>query len=128
MRVVVLVLMFALALVFVIFGVQNTAPVNVNFIGLQSGYLSLSLVVTIAAIVGAALMGLLWLLDNIRRGFARYQKGREDSAIVKRNTELEKQVTALQQEIAGLRTAASPSPVAPAAPIADSRITNDPRI
>ena len=72
MGILVLILMIVLSIVMVLFGVQNPQPVNVRFFGIESGNISLSLVIVVSALLGAALIGLLSLWDGARRGSPQY--------------------------------------------------------
>ena len=50
----------------IIFGIQNPQTVNVYFLGIASGEVSLSLVIIISALAGATLVGLFSGWDRIR--------------------------------------------------------------
>jgi uncharacterized integral membrane protein len=91
LRVLVAVLAAILALALVIFGVQNTQPVNISFLGFTSNGLPLSLVITGAAISGAAVIGLLDLFSAAQRTIRRRRESKE-------RTQLEAQVGELSNE------------------------------
>ena len=78
MRVVVLVLMAAIALAMVVFGAQNNYPVTVHFLWMDSGQMSLSLVMVLAALAGAALVALFWLWDQVRFGLRQHRAVRHE--------------------------------------------------
>jgi uncharacterized membrane protein YciS (DUF1049 family) len=103
MRVVVLVLMAAIALAMVLFGAQNTEAVSVRFLWMDSGQLSLSLVMVLAAVAGAALVALLWLWDQVRFGLRQHRMGRQVHSLEDRAVDLEKRLAAAEAENATLR-------------------------
>ena len=112
------------AVLLVLFGVQNPQPVTVRFLWLAAQDLSLSLVIVIAAICGAVLVGLLNLWGSIRRGVRGLRERRERTALEARTQGLEQKIAALEQENASLKgtasaveqPAAADKPVAPAEP------------
>ncbi len=95
------------AILLVLFGVQNPQPVTVRFLWLSTQDLSLSLVIVIAAIFGAVLVGLLNLWGSIRRGVRGLRERRERTALETRARDLEQKVAVLEQENAGLKGGAS---------------------
>ncbi len=103
MGIFVLILMIVLSIIMVLFGVQNPQPVNVRFFTLESGNISLSLVIVVSALVGAALIGLLSLWDSARRGIRRMRTNKQFAALEERNRELEHLKTSLEQENAALK-------------------------
>jgi uncharacterized integral membrane protein len=103
MGVLVLILMIALSIIMVIFGVQNPQPVNVRFFSVESGNISLSLVIVVSALIGAALIGLLSLWDGARRGLRSMRTNKQLTHLEQRNSELESLKTSLEQENAALK-------------------------
>ena len=96
MRYVVVAAALAVAVLLVLFGVQNPQLVTVRFLSFTAGDLSLSVVIIVAAIFGAALVGLLSMLGAIRRGV----RGRRER---KERVGLEARVAALEKENAALK-------------------------
>ncbi|XGV96343.1 MAG: lipopolysaccharide assembly LapA domain-containing protein [Leptolyngbya sp. BL-A-14] len=103
MGIFVLILMIVLSIIMVLFGVQNPQPVNVRFFTLESGNISLSLVIVVSALIGAALIGLLSLWDSARRGIRRLRTNKQFAGLEERNRELERLKTSLEQENAALK-------------------------
>lgn len=103
MRTFVVILMLALATAMVIFGVQNTEPVNVRFLGIESGVISLSLVMVLSAVAGAALIGLINLYDRIRLGMRSRRVGKHLKSLEQERAELASRIAALEQENADLK-------------------------
>ncbi|HET9224597.1 MAG TPA: lipopolysaccharide assembly protein LapA domain-containing protein [Roseiflexaceae bacterium] len=112
------------AVLLVLFGVQNPQPVSVRFLWLATEDLSLSLVIVLAAICGAVLVGLLHVWGSIRRGVRGLRDRRERTALETRAQGLEQKIATLEQENASLKERASAveqptvadTPVAPAEP------------
>jgi uncharacterized integral membrane protein len=115
--------LLVVALLLVLFGVQNPQPVTVRFLWLAAQNLSLSLVIVIAAIFGAALVGLLNLWGSIRRGVRGLRERKERTALEVRARDLEARVAALEQENAGLKAkpAASEKPATTEKPAAGEK-------
>lgn len=90
----------ALSVGLVIFGVQNTQPVQIQFLGFTTERLSLSLVVIGAVILGAALMWLIGLWGAAQRSLRLRREVRERTMLAARNKELEAKVTSLERELA----------------------------
>lgn len=107
MRVLVLALSFGIAVLAVLFTVQNTQTVAVQFFGLTSGNVPLALVVMCAIIAGAALTWLLSLWGTVQRGLRSRRTTAEHKRLVQRERELSERLTVLEQ---GTSSAA---PVAP---------------
>lgn len=103
MGVLVLILMIVLSIIMVIFGIQNPQPVNVRFLTIESGGTSLSLVILISALLGAALIGLLSLWDGARRGLRGMRTNKRLTSLEQRNSELEQSKVSLEQENAALK-------------------------
>lgn len=103
MGVIVLILMIVLSIIMVLFGVQNPQPVNVRFFSIESGNISLSLVIVVSALLGAALIGLLSLWDSARRGLRSMRTNKRLASLEQRNTELERLSVSLEQENAELK-------------------------
>jgi uncharacterized integral membrane protein len=95
------------AVLLVLFGVQNPQPVTVRFLWLAAQGLSLSLVIVIAAIFGAVLVGLLNMWGSIRRSVRGLRERRERTALETRARDLEQKIAALEQENASLKGRAS---------------------
>lgn len=103
MGVIVLILMIVLSIIMVIFGVQNPQPVNVRFFTIESGNVSLSLVIVVSALLGAALIGLLSLWDSARRGLRKMRTNKRLTGLEQQNAELERLRASLEQENAALK-------------------------
>lgn len=104
MRIAILMLGLLIGVLLVVFGVQNTQPVFIRFLGLTSASLSLSLVIMVAAVVGAVLASLVSVWDRVRYGWQREQK--PDPTAANRTLHLEARVADLERENAALRAAA----------------------
>lgn len=117
MRTLILIMGLTVAVLLVIFGVQNTQPVYISFLGLTSRGISLSLVIVIAAVVGAMLATLVNLWDRLQRGWG--QRHAADPAEAARVTQLEARLDELERENAELRTT---RPDLPAEPLRDREI------
>jgi uncharacterized membrane protein YcjF (UPF0283 family) len=89
----------------VIFGIQNTQLVNVHFLMIDTGYVSLSLVIVISAVIGAVLASLLTVWGSIRRGFWRRRADQQQADREARSGDLDTHVAALERENAELRAA-----------------------
>ena len=118
MRTVVLIFMLVVAILLVIFGAQNTQLVSVHFLMIDTGYVSLSLVIVISAVIGAVLASLITVWGRIRRGFRGRRADQQRADLETRGVDLETRVAALERENAELRaatptTAASPELRAP---------------
>src|SRR5262245_48995945 len=115
MRIFIPIIMLLLALLLVIFGAQNTQSVIVRFLGVETGVISLALVIVVSAIFGAVLTGLFGLWIRIRYGIRSWRANKQRVALEARNRELEQRVAALESENADLR-AAQPAKAAEPAP------------
>ncbi|GAB4208774.1 MAG: hypothetical protein OHK0022_38830 [Roseiflexaceae bacterium] len=104
MRTAILILGLLVGVLLVIFGVQNTQPVFISFLGLTSGGMSLSLVIMISAVIGALLASLVSLSDRVRQ--VRHHEEKPDPAAANRVAHLEARVADLERENAALRAAA----------------------
>lgn len=93
------VILAVLAIGLVIFGVQNTQAVRIQFLTFTSEQLSLSLVVIGAVILGAALMWLSSLLGAAQRGLQLRKVTKERMTLATRNVQLENRINALEQEL-----------------------------
>jgi uncharacterized integral membrane protein len=109
MRLLVLLLILVVSVVMVIFGAQNTRPVTVQFLSYTSGEVSLSLVIVIAALLGAMLSVLLGLMSTIPRTLRERSTRRKLEA---RTRELEGRLATLERE----QSAPPPQPPAPSEP------------
>jgi uncharacterized integral membrane protein len=105
MRIFIPIIMLLLALLLVIFGAQNTQSVIVRFLGVETGVISLALVMVVSAIFGAVLTGLFGLWIRIRYGFRSWRANKLRAGLEARNRELEQRVAALESENADLRAA-----------------------
>lgn len=103
MGVLVLIMMIVVSIIMVIFGIQNPQPVNVRFLTVESGRTSLSLVILISALLGAALIGLLSLWDSARHGLRGMRTNKRLMSLEERNGELERLKASLEQENAVLK-------------------------
>jgi uncharacterized integral membrane protein len=103
MRTVILIFMLLVAILLVIFGAQNTQLVSVHFLMIDTGSVSLSLVIVISAVIGAVLASLITVWSSIRRGFRGRRAGQQKAALEARSVDLETRVTALERENAELR-------------------------
>ena len=97
----------------VTFGAQNTQLVSVHFLMIDTGYVSLSLVIVISAVIGAVLASLIGVWGSIRRGFRGRRAGQQKAALEVRGVELETRVAALERENAELRAAALTTATSP---------------
>jgi uncharacterized integral membrane protein len=118
MRTVVLIFVLLVAILLVIFGAQNTQLVSVHFLMIDTGSVSLSLVIVISAVIGAVLASLITVWGSIRRGFRGRRADQQKADLEARSVDLETRVAALERENAELRaatrtTAASPELRAP---------------
>ena len=111
MRTAILIVGLAVAVLLVIFGVQNTQPVYISFLGLTSGGISLSLVIVISAVVGALLATMVSLWDRMQRGWVRRHD--QEPAAATRAAQLEARLSELERENAELRAARPDMPVEP---------------
>lgn len=93
------IILAVLAVGLVIFGVQNTQTVRIQFLTFTSEQLSLSLVVIGAVILGAALMWLAGLLGAAQRGLQLRKVTKERMNLATRNVQLENRVKTLEQEL-----------------------------
>ncbi len=96
MRVLVLVLILVISVFMVLFGVQNTQAVSVQFMGYNSGAVSLSLVIIVAILSGVLLCALLWMWSSISRSI-RERNARKK--LEQRNRELEDRVMQLEKAV-----------------------------
>jgi uncharacterized integral membrane protein len=113
MRTVVLILMVVVAILLVIFGAQNTQLVNIQFLMINSGSVSLSLVIVISAVIGAVLVSLITLWGSIRRRFRGRRGDQQQVDLQARSIALESRVAALEDENAALRAATRPAAASP---------------
>lgn len=97
----------ALAVCLVIFGVQNTQAVQIQFLGFTTERISVSLLVIGAVILGAALMWLLGLWGAAQRSLRLRREAKERATLAARNKELETKVTTLERDLAKLSGGAS---------------------
>jgi uncharacterized integral membrane protein len=103
MPIVILILMLIVAMLLVVFGAQNTQLVNIHFLMIDTGYVSLSLVIVISAVIGAVLASLLTVWGSIRSGFRGRRANKQQADLAARSGELETRVAALERENAELR-------------------------
>jgi uncharacterized integral membrane protein len=119
MRIVVTVLILAVAIALTIFSAQNISPVQLRFVTYRSDTFPLSLVIVLSAIAGAALMGLFWMQDMIRRGLRFRSEHKARSSAEKKILDLELQLAKLSEEYNALKS--PPQPAAGAQPAAGSQ-------
>jgi len=98
MRTVVLILTLLVAILLVIFGAQNTQLVSVHFLMIDTGSVSLALVIIISAVIGAVLASLIGVWGSIRRGFRGRRIDQQKAALEARSVDLETRVEALEHE------------------------------
>lgn len=106
-RTVIGVLAAVLAIGLVIFGVQNTQPVQIQFLGFATERISVSLLVIGAVILGAALMWLIGLFGAAQRGLRQRRDAKERSTLATRNRELEQRIASLEKELGTFRPAST---------------------
>lgn len=109
-RTVIGVVLAALSICLVIFGVQNTQTVQIQFLSFATERISVSLLVIGAVIIGAALMWLVGLWGAAQRSLRLRRDAKERAALVARNRELELKVASLEKEQGGPRPAPSAEP------------------
>ncbi len=98
MRTVVLILTLLVAILLVIFSAQNTQLVSVHFLMIDTGSVSLALVIIISAVIGAVLASLIGVWGSIRRGFRGRRIDQQKAALEARSVDLETRVEALEHE------------------------------
>ncbi len=96
MRVIMFILMTVLAVMLVLFGVQNPQPVEVRLLMFTSGPISLSLVMILAVIAGATLVALFTGYSGIRHSL-------RERRLSKLQVELEQRIAQLEKENENLR-------------------------
>jgi uncharacterized integral membrane protein len=101
----------AMSIMLVIFGVQNTQPVQIQFLTFETQQISLSLVIIIAVVFGAAFMWLFGLYGAAQRSMRLRRETKERQQLAARNAELERKLASLVP--------------APAAPVAPGSTTSD---
>lgn len=116
-RAVIGVVLAALAVCLVIFGVQNTQAVQIQFLGFTTERISVSLLVIGAVIVGAALMWLVGLWGAAQRSLRLRRDAKERATLVTRNRELEQKVASLEKELGGPRPAPGAEPKPASKPV-----------
>ncbi len=112
MRYLVIIGALALSVLLVIFSVQNTQPVEVQFFTQRTGQVPLSIVVVLTALVGAALTGLLAMSASIQRALQNRKANRERHMLEQRSAELEQRVDQLEKL---MTSAGVPVPARPGA-------------
>jgi uncharacterized integral membrane protein len=105
MRVVIGIVAAALAIGLVIFGVQNTQAVQIQFLNFSTERISVSLLVIGAVILGAALMWLIGLYGAAQRSIRQMRDARERSSLAARNRELEQRIAGLEKELSAFKPA-----------------------
>lgn len=109
LRIIVLIPLLIIAVLLVLFGVQNTQLVTISFLTYKLENLSLSLVIIVAAIFGAALVALMSLWGGIQRSLRQRRDNKERSDLYSRNVALQKRVGELERELVSLRGSSSAS-------------------
>jgi uncharacterized integral membrane protein len=102
-----------MAILLVIFGVQNTQPVQIQFLTFATQQISLSLVIITAVVFGAALMWLIGLYGAAQRGMRLRREVKERTTLAARNAELERRLASIELERAAPPTAAGTAADAP---------------
>jgi uncharacterized integral membrane protein len=105
MRLLIGVVAAAVAIGLVIFGVQNTQAVQIQFLNFSTERISVSLLVIGAVILGAGLMWLIGLYGAAQRGIRQMRDARERSSLATRNKELEQRIASLEKELGTYRPA-----------------------
>ena len=105
MNYVITALICAISLVMVIFGAQNTQHVQLHFLSYASDSVPLSLVIVLATLGGALIVGLFSVLSRLRRAIRERSVRRK---LESENRDLQKRIVALESE-----KAAAPKPVLP---------------
>lgn len=97
------VLIFAVSIVMVIFGAQNTQTVALNFLTYKSGEVSLSLVIVLATVGGVILTGLITVASGLRRSMrernARKRMEREIRELMQKVVVLERDNTKMREAL-----------------------------
>jgi uncharacterized integral membrane protein len=109
MRWLILLPILALALLMVIFGVQNTQLVTVRFLSFEARDLSASIVIILSAIGGALLAGMLGIWNSVQHSL----RGRRDA---KQRSQLEQRIADLERQLAAAKNPAPKDPK-PAEPV-----------
>ncbi|MGQ9548386.1 MAG: LapA family protein [Roseiflexus sp.] len=91
MRVIMFILMTILSVMLVLFGVQNPQPVEVRLLTFTSGPISLSLVMILAVIAGATLVGLFTGYSGIRHALRERRLSKIQADLERRIAQLEKE-------------------------------------
>ncbi len=99
-----------LAIGLVIFGVQNTGTVQIQFLSFSTEAISVSLLVIGAFILGAATMWLLGLYDAAQRSLRQRRDAKERASLNARNKELEQKIASLERELGAFRPAPPAGP------------------
>jgi uncharacterized integral membrane protein len=94
MRYLVVILILVVSIVMVIFGAQNTQTVKVQFFTYNSGDVSLSLLIVLAALGGATLTALVSIFNGIQSSMRERSLRRK---LEQRNRELEQKVASLEK-------------------------------
>ena len=102
-RYLVLIPLLIVAVLLVLFGVQNTQVVTIRFLSYSLENLSVSLVIVISALCGALLVALLNLWSGVQRSLRQRRDNKERADLAARNLALQKRVAELERENAGLR-------------------------
>jgi uncharacterized integral membrane protein len=87
-----------MSILLVIFGVQNTQPVQIQFLTFATQQISLSLVIITAVVFGAALMWLFGLYGAAQRSMRLRREVKERSTLAARNAELERRLASIEHE------------------------------
>lgn len=117
-RAVIGILAAAVAIGLVIFGVQNTQPVQIQFLGFTTQRISVSLLVIGAFILGAAMLWLLGLWGAAQRTLRLRREAKERATLASRNKELEARLSSLEKELSTYRPAPQPDPKSASKPVA----------
>jgi uncharacterized integral membrane protein len=102
MRYLVVFLILLVSIVMVLFGAQNTQTVKVQFLSYNSGDVSLSLVLVLAAMGGATLTGLVSVWNAIQGGMRERANRRKSEQRIR---ELQQKVETLERSNLSMRAA-----------------------
>ncbi len=122
MRIVFGIMITILALLLVLFAVQNPQPVKITFLNLTYPDIPLSFSLVAAAVGGAALVGILGIWGSVRRGLRDRRLNKLRTTLEQHNQDLERKVAALQAELENLKAQAPTGTVAPDLPPPSSKL------
>ena len=100
MRYLVVVLILLVSIIMVVFGAQNTQTVKVQFLTYNSGDVSLSLVLVLAAMGGATLTGLVSLWNGIQSSMRERANRRRSEQRIR---ELQQRIESLERSNSSMK-------------------------